>query len=69
MQEWKSECKKKVKKQKYLKYLYVCCVKSWGVKCDWLWLAWDNKIKIVIWDARMKQGVWEKSKEAKIFKI
>jgi hypothetical protein len=29
MQGWNGECGKKVKKQKYLKYKCVCCVKIW----------------------------------------
>jgi hypothetical protein len=69
MQEFNSECVKKVKKPKNLKYLYVCCVKNWCVKYDLLWLALNNKIKILMCDARMKEWVWEKSKETEIFEI
>jgi hypothetical protein len=45
MQGWKSECGKKVKRQKYLKSLDVYCVKFWGGECDWLRHAFDNKKK------------------------
>jgi hypothetical protein len=45
MQGWNRECGKKVKKQKYLKNIYVCCVKIWQDKSDWLSGGLNNKIK------------------------
>jgi hypothetical protein len=44
-------------------------VEIWNLKYDWLRLASNNKIKILMWDARMKQWVWEKSEGTEIFKI
>jgi hypothetical protein len=32
MQGWNNDGEKKVKKQKYVKYFYVCYVKKWFVK-------------------------------------
>jgi hypothetical protein len=43
MQEWNDKGEKKVKKQKYLKYLYVCCVKFWKGKCDWWMVGLSNR--------------------------
>jgi hypothetical protein len=45
MQEGKRECEKKGKKQKYLKYFYVFCVKFWNGECDWWVDGLNNKIK------------------------
>jgi hypothetical protein len=45
MQEWNSECEKKVKKEKYLKYIWEFYVKYWNGKCDWSVHAINNKIK------------------------
>jgi hypothetical protein len=44
MQGWNSECEKKVKRQKDLKNNYVCCVKNWKAECEWLTVAFENKI-------------------------
>jgi hypothetical protein len=52
-----------------MKNIYVCCVKNLCLKYDLLWLALNNKIKILMCDARMKEWVWEKSKETEIFEI
>jgi hypothetical protein len=62
-----SKCGKKVKRQKNRKNNYVCWVKIWKMKCDWLGLAFNNKNRILMWDARTKQWVWEKNKEAEMF--
>jgi hypothetical protein len=35
MQGWNKDGEKKKMKQKDVKYLYVCCVNNWRVKCDW----------------------------------
>jgi hypothetical protein len=50
-----------------LQNIYVCCVKIWNGECDWLMDAWDNMKKWLMWNARMKQWVLEKSKEAERF--
>jgi hypothetical protein len=62
MQGWNSECERKVKKQKYLKYKQVCCVKFWCVKWDWLMHALNNKIKYQYEMQVWKQWVQKKSK-------
>jgi hypothetical protein len=46
MEEWNNDGEKKRKRQKYVKYKYVWCVKNWGVKCDWWGVGCENSNKM-----------------------